>query len=473
MTSFDGRALLFIPEIAGLDARSSIIRIPPELDAPLTPRVRRIIDSAAFRRLADTSQLGFVRFVYPGATHSRFEHSLGVYRLSLVLLKRLARDERFASIVRVEDAELLILTSLLHDVGHFPFCHLIEDLKLPDVGSHEELANEFLSGELEPMLRDDWGVTPEEALDVLLKREPKRRASESTTEYERRKKARRLLTSILSGPIDVDKMDYLMRDSCAAGVPYGKNYDLDRLIGSLCLNERGDGVAISSKGKTAAELMVFARYVMFSEVYWHHAVRSATIMFQRLVVRLVENCGVESFLEGFRRLSDYQVAAFLFERCQKLNEVDPARGGEASRLWDGLFGERRSLFKRVRQFSFMEEPTLYRRVAGRSYKDVLELSNRLASKFGVEPRDVLIDAPPKDKEVEFKIDVYNSEDNSYKPLSDVSPAVRALACEQFDNYVKRARIFAAPDTVGRLKSRTDLNELLTQALDELDARDET
>ena len=82
--------------------------------------------------------------------------------------------------------------------------------------------------------------------------------------------------SILSGPIDIDKMDYLDRDSLHAGVPYGRNFDRNRLIQSLLVNGNGDGLAISSKGKTAAELMVFARYVMFSEVYWHHTVRSAT-----------------------------------------------------------------------------------------------------------------------------------------------------------------------------------------------------
>ena len=86
---------------------------------------------------------------------------------------------------------------------------------------------------------------------------------------------------MLSGPIDIDKMDYLYRDSLHAGVPYGRHFDQQRLLGSLCLNQAGDGLAITDKGKTAAELMVFARYVMFSEVYWHHGVRAATAMLQR------------------------------------------------------------------------------------------------------------------------------------------------------------------------------------------------
>ena len=106
-------------------------------------------------------------------------------------------------------------------------------------------------------MRDEWGVKPRDVV-ALLSEKPRDRCG-------------RLLRSMLSGPIDIDKMDYLDRDSLHAGVPYGRNFDQPRLIGSLCLNEAGDGLAITEKGKTAAEMMVFARYVMFSEVYWHHA----------------------------------------------------------------------------------------------------------------------------------------------------------------------------------------------------------
>jgi hypothetical protein len=95
--------------------------------------------------------------------------------------------------------------------------------------------------------------------------------------------AGRILCSLLSGPIDVDKMDYLARDSLHAGVPYGRHFDQERLLASLCLDATGTTLAITDKGRTAAELMVFARYVMFSEVYWHHAVRAATAMLQRSV----------------------------------------------------------------------------------------------------------------------------------------------------------------------------------------------
>ena len=111
------------------------------------------------------------------------------------------------------------------------------------------------------------------------------------------------LASCLSGPIDVDKLDYLQRDSLHAGVPYGRNFDVGRLISSMVLQKETNRLAIGEKGRTAAEMMVFARYVMFSEVYWHHAVRSATAMLQRAVF-VLQDC---IDLEGSLKLDEPQV----------------------------------------------------------------------------------------------------------------------------------------------------------------------
>lgn len=484
--------ILLIPEIAALDSPSSFVRIPPELDVPLTPRVRRLVDSRTFRRLAQTSQLGFVRLVYPGATHTRFEHSLGVYRLSLLMLKRLARDARFSALVRPEEAEILILAALLHDIGHFPYCHLLEDLKPVGLDSHEAAAETFLRGELAAPIRDDWNVDPENVADVLLHRKPHRRPSDSDAEYRRRVDVFRLLASVLSGPVDVDKMDYLTRDSVAAGVPYGRNFDVARLVGSVCLNERGDGIAISSKGKTAAELMVFARYVMFSEVYWHHAARSATVMFQRAVAYLAQDADFPQLIARFRRLSDFELQSTLFALCrptspdaETLNLPNPpvfdaetdADADEtqletpktaARRLLLGIFGPRRRLYKRICQFGAAEEPELYPRLAGRPYPELCEISDRFAASLGVSSSRLLLDAPPVDKEVEFKIDVFYPQENVYRPLSTVSPVVRALAQEQFDDYVKRARVFAAPSEAAKLRQIPQITSLLAKAVDDFE-----
>lgn len=442
------KALCDIPEVAALDARRGLVRIPPECDVPLTDRVRQVIDTAEFRRLARISQLGLVSLVYPAAIHTRFEHSLGVYRLALMYLKQLAGDERFREAIRPEDAEVFILAALLHDLGHWPFCHPIEDVRLPGVPSHELFANSFLlEGELADVLRQDWGIHPRDVV-VLLSEKPRNPAS-------------RILRSMLSGPIDIDKMDYLFRDSLHAGVPYGRHFDQQRLLGSLCLNRAGDGLAITDKGKTAAELMVFARYVMFSEVYWHHGVRAATAMLQRaffLVHRVLD-------LDGLFRMTEGAMIA----------ELEGAAGdGPAGELLRGLFGPTRQLYKRLAQYSFLEQRELYYRLARRPYPWLAACAEQFAAVAGtalgrvVAPHEILFDAPPVAREVEFDVEIHFPKQGCYRPLGEVSPVVSTLAKEQFDDYVKRVRIFAHPRVVGELRRLENLAELLAEAIDGTD-----
>src|SRR4029077_17064936 len=131
-------------------------------------RVRRLIDSAPFRRLAQISQLGLVRLIYPGATHTRQEHSLGVFLAAIEYLDRLAADERFAAAISAKDAELLLAAALLHDVGHWPFGHPIEDLDLPEIPEHEELAlRDLQSDEIADILRDDWQLDPSDIANLV------------------------------------------------------------------------------------------------------------------------------------------------------------------------------------------------------------------------------------------------------------------------------------------------------------------
>ncbi len=433
-----------IPEVAGLDAPRSLIRIPPELDVPLTDRVRQILDSKEFRRLARISQLGLVSLVYPAAIHTRFEHSLGVYRLALLYLKQLGHDERFVEAIRPADAEIFIVAALLHDLGHWPFCHPIEDIRLPGVPNHELFANSFLlEGEIADALRTDWNINPRDVVTLLSDkpRDPKSR----------------ILQSMLSGPIDIDKMDYLTRDSLHAGVPYGRHFDQGRLLGSLCLNMAGDGLAISDKGRTAAEMMVFARYVMFSEVYWHHAVRAATAMLQRAFYLLHGDLELDSLL----RLPEASMITAL---------TAAAGAGPARDLLNGLFGPTRRLYKRVEQYSFFERRDLYDQLSHRPYPWLAACAEQFAALAStalgrvVAPHEVLFDAPPVGREVEFNIEVYFPKQRHYRTLGEVSPMIRALAREQFDDYVKRVRIFAHPRVAVELRELSNVSSLVDQAI---------
>lgn len=433
-----------IPEVIALEAPRAMVRIPPELDIPLTDRVRHIIDTEEFRRLAHISQLGLVSLVYPAAHHTRFEHSLGVYRNALLYLRKLAHDKRFAKAVSPEAAELFIVAALLHDLGHWPFCHPIEDLHLKSLPSHELFANSFLlEGEVADVLRQQWGVQPRDVVAMLSDRP--------------RDPSSRILQSMLSGPIDIDKMDYLHRDSVHAGVPYGRHFDQGRLIGGLCLSKDGTALAITDKAKTAAELMVFSRYVMFNEVYWHHGVRSATAMLQRAFYELHEDLDLDSLF----RLTEDRFIAQMRETAGK---------GPAKDLLDGLFGPSRQLYKRVSQYSPFKHEEIYERLAHQPYPWLVKCASHLASLASkplgrvVAPHEILIDSPPVSREVEFDIEVYDTKDGEYNPFESISPVVRTLAKEQFDDYVKRVRIFANQRVASELKKLPELPKILDEAI---------
>ena len=437
-------SLFEIPELDRYTAGKELVRIPPELNVPFTRRVRAIVDTAEFQRLGQVTQLGLVSRVYPGARHTRFEHALGVFYNAVRYLAQLGHDPRFVERVDAHAAELLMVSALLHDLGHWPFCHSIEDIAIPGLARHEDFAMEFLSpgSELADVLSSEWRLEAAEVWDVLSAR--------------RDTPTLKLLRSILSGPVDIDKLDYLERDSLHAGVPYGRNFDKQRLIQSLMLNAEGDGLALTSKGRTAAELMVFARYVMFSEVYWHHAVRASTAMFTRAFYDLHPLFNTrELFLQG-----EGEMIRQLLEASQ---------GQPAESLLEGVLGRKRSIHKRVAEFTVAQHPETYQLLARLPYVRLVEIGRELAARCSArlgEPLseyDLLIDAPPAHREVEVNVPIYFPREKTYRPLDEVSPVVAVLARTQFDDIVKRVRLYAHPRVANRLAGIADLEAMLVAA----------
>ncbi|MGB7324218.1 MAG: metal-dependent phosphohydrolase [Rubripirellula sp.] len=444
-----------LPELTSLFQTGSLVRIPPAQDVPMSARVRRILDTAPVRRLASISQLGMVALVYPGATHSRLEHSLGVYDNSLRVLARFAGDANFDAMVDVPMAESFALAALLHDVGHWPFCHPIEDMRLSGLGEHETRIGDWIErSELAECIEQDWNCDVADLLGLLC---PKKDASGS------QRPGHRFLASCLSGPIDIDKLDYLERDSLHAGVPYGRNFDAGRLIASMSIHPQTGKLAIGDKGRTAAEMMVFSRYIMFSEVYWHHTVRSATAMLQRCVFLLQHRLDLESTL----RMDD---AAWI------ANLRRAAEGSVAEPLADGLFGTRRRLYKRAAEFNVIDGDQVHSRLARKPYWWLVALAERLAEQLSstcstvVHAVDVLVDAPPMKLEVDINIDVV-ARDGTARPLGDVSPVTAALAHRQFDNHVKRVRVFLRDevrDTIAAKLSPPQLTDLVMKTINTLE-----
>ena len=254
-----------------------LIRDPLWDTIRLDAQAVRIVDSASFQRLRYIRQLGLAHLVYPGATHTRFDHALGVYHLAQQALRLLREHETFVEL-SAADVCIIPYAGLLHDIGHYPFSHALEELQHERIpGDHEELVGHFLSD-----------ATVREALSHV--------ADDGVAAIEAlvRGRSRNPLQGLVSGSLDLDKIDYLKRDAYFCGVPYGE-VDVDRLLHSLVLvrdpasNELEVGV--HEKGVASLESLLFAKYQMFRNVYWHHAVRAATVMYKRIVADALE-CGL-------------------------------------------------------------------------------------------------------------------------------------------------------------------------------------
>src|SRR5438309_69093 len=241
-----------------------IIRDPLWNNIAVDPLAMRLVDTPAFQRLRYVRQLGLAFLVYPGATHSRFEHALGTYHLARRALALLEERSVLTNISR-EACTTIRVAALLHDIGHYPFSHALEEI---GALHHEEVARPLVTeGAVAVALRSAMGDgAPNEIMALI------RGASDSP------------LQRLISGSLALDKLDYLRRDAFMCGVPYGE-IDVDRLLNSLTLvdGEHGPEIGLLEKGLAALESLLFARYQMYRNVYWHHAVRSATAMYKRLV----------------------------------------------------------------------------------------------------------------------------------------------------------------------------------------------
>ena len=235
------------------------------LDAAAT----RILDSTAFQRLRYIKQLGHAHLVYPGATHTRFDHAVGVYHLARRALGVLG-EHGALDVLDAEDCALVPLAGLLHDIGHYPFSHALEELEPERIpGYHEALVGRFLAD------ADIATALDAAAPDGVARAEALIRGESASP-----------LQGLVSGSLDLDKIEYLERDARFCGVPYGE-VDVDRLLHALTVvRDPVTGryeVGVREKGVAALESLLFAKYQMFRNVYWHHAVRAATVMYKRIV----------------------------------------------------------------------------------------------------------------------------------------------------------------------------------------------
>lgn len=259
---------------------------------PFTRRVQRLVNHPALMRLGKCTQLGLLNLVYPTASHTRLEHSLGTFSILCRFVLSLYNDALnplFRQIMTQDDLRAVVLTALLHDIGQYALAHDLEEADEQffshlDTGFAILDTNSTLRQLIEGPEPEGWNV-PIARIVAILSANP---ATLSGMLKDR------ILHSLIDGPIDADKTDYLMRDSRNLGLTYGAVIDVDHLLRCLTIVYRHDGdhtyavLGIHEKGKVAAEAIGFARYAMFGQVYWHHTNRAIKAMMHRMVWEMGE-----------------------------------------------------------------------------------------------------------------------------------------------------------------------------------------
>ena len=353
-----------------------VIRDPLWDTIDLDPTAVRIVDTAEFQRLRYIRQLGLAHLVYPGATHTRFDHALGVYHLTRIALRRL-RDRGGVAPEAWEGEELVPYAALLHDIGHYAYSHALEELETEYLPTHhEEVSQRFFAS---PSLRDalaPLGLTASDRIHELIRGE-----------------GEIPLRGLVSGSLDLDKMEYLRRDARFCGVPYGE-VDVSRLLQGLQLlrdpvTELYE-VGVHEKAVAALESLLFAKYQMFRNVYWHHAVRSATGLYKRIVEE-----SVRAGLIDPEELVGPTDEELLYEIGRRVQEDDGEVAERIATRWLPALRHRR-LPKRALELTAAD-------LAGRLVEDWAvgdspwkrAVEDDLAAELGLESGEVVIDFPVK------------------------------------------------------------------------------
>jgi HD superfamily phosphohydrolase len=326
----------------------------------ITEAEKEIIDSYPVQRLRRLRQLAGIEYVYPGANHTRFEHSLGV----MFLADKVIKNSNLSRIESDEEIGMIRLAGLLHDVGHGPFSHIFEQLLIRDLEkTHEDITSWIVA---ESEISDKIETTGYKVDDIA-----------KLAVGKLQKPGRAFLDQIISSGVDVDKQDFIVRDTYHTGAEYGF-IDVFRLVHAL--DVLGEDLAVELGALSALEAFMIARIESFKSIYFHRVGRAAQIMLATAMEKANEELGLTAFKtpEQYLMMDDYTVWTAL-KKCEK-----------SKHIIENL--ECRKMLKCTYERTFYEKDTMVSNLFGReSYR--FQIQAEIAKEAGIETEDVIIDVP--------------------------------------------------------------------------------
>lgn len=380
-----------------------VVRDPIHGDIKIEGSIVELLKTPEVQRLYNIKQLGFAHLVFPGAHHTRLEHSLGAYNIA----------SQISKILNLENDEHSIITcaALLHDIGHGPFSHTLESILLEKFGvDHIDLTEKFISGKYEIFDKEEKPfISSQSVHDIITENGINKKDLADIIRGRTVKKP--YLSQILNSTIDVDQLDYLMRDAYYTGVAYGM-IDLDRLLQTLTIYQ--GNMAVKRKGVSVLENILMARGLMYSSVYFHKTVRIAELMLSKALEML---SGPEPF--DFFRMTDGEIMS-------KLKTMGSFQHEIVTRL------KYRNLFKQAYSLSVSD----IEKHDATVIKDLEHVDTRRQKEQEFEqalhiPKGyVIIDMPlPELQMAEPRIqktDIGVIENNEMKTLDDFTPVAKAI-----------------------------------------------
>lgn len=383
--------------------KSKTIRDPIHGDIKIDGFFIDLIEVPEIQRLYNIKQLGFAHLVFPGAHHTRLEHSLGAYYMAFQAADKLnlAKDER----------EIIACAAMLHDIGHGPFSHTLESILKETLNvDHVDLTEKLILGEhviFDSKEKEFIGSLS--VFDLLNKYSINQNEIINIIRGKTQKK--QYLSQLLNSSIDVDQLDYLIRDAYYTGVAYGM-IDIERFLQTLIIND--DKLAVRKKGVGVVENILMARTLMYSSVYFHKTVRIAELMLSKAIEMIKDKDPFDFF-----KMTDAEL-------INDLKKIGSFQHEIATRL------KFRKLFKQAYTASELiledKDIDVIKKLDNVTFRR--EKEQEFENAFDIPPGHVIIDVPYKElHEAEPRIDqtdIIIVDENKSKKLDDYTPVAKAV-----------------------------------------------